>query len=401
MLNGHLFGATRADQPQLEQNPHHRPNQQQERMAGMRYVIYASALVAAGLLVAQLAAQLYNRAQARRLLGSIPVRAPPALLVAGGLQPERPAHCPTEERRSAHLSVPVHLLVQLLALQLLLVLLVESQNYFSWRPLPAPSTDQSGSFEPIGASTWLAVVALYYLIASITCWLAVRLAELNLSLSPLCPVVCQRMLGSRGEPTDAHSPASSSSLSRAMLAEGSSEAPSLDDKSQAQYSSSATGNAISTSSIYAANANQQRAHEAPPGRLQASISPGSSFSSSTGDHNLHRHLHHLALANHGARLARPELEPVSLGLLAARLARLALTHLLPVVLAALVGWLTAGRAAKLNALLYTSQGGPMSQLAYWPLLVDASWPYLAGLIYYGPSVSVSRPPRALQREQPL
>lgn len=420
MLNGHLFAggaaATRGDQAQSDDqhyyparynhHHHHQPPQLDQQAAGAHWLIYASALVSAVLLVVQLGALAYQRAHTRRLLASMPAQPPPSLLVANRRQPAKLEPSANQLRASRHrkLRVPAHLLVQLLAVQLLVVLLVESQNYFLRRSsarnlLLAEMHEQPEvATEPIGAPTWTAVLALYYLIASITCWLAVKLTWLNLSLAPQClRGACSRLLCAPlgecpGAGLDQRSPVSSGSLSRAALAaDGSSGAPSLDgcDKQYGIATNSsagtpATGNAISTSSIYAPNQQQQQQQAFQVGagrsaaelqRLQSSISPSSSFASSSvlGDTN----------QRHSGRLG------AGLRALASRLAHLSLVHLLPVLLAGLIGWLSSARAAKLNNQLYTSQASPMSQLACWPLLVDASWPYLAGLIYYGPSVSIS------------
>lgn len=127
-----------------------------------------------------------------------------------GLFPSRLSTCSVSQLLK-QLTFPIHLIVQLFVLELLIVLLVESQNYLerrtarhahlllnstttaspSWnwqtsqfmQPLDfivaVPPSDQ---LTPIGLITWLLVITLYYLIAAITCWLAGQLIRLNVTL---------------------------------------------------------------------------------------------------------------------------------------------------------------------------------------------------------------------------
>lgn len=234
-LDGHLFS-----QQQHQESTAGR-QKQQSSSATPRALIYGSCLASCVLLVAHLLALAYNRAHARKLLGAIPARAPPALLVANSAQLARklddassyvsaikqqqqqqqqsdqtganyhelvsaattttttassssPTYGNAHEaafaavaaaseplaaassgdvpaRKSAgggNVRVQVSLLAHLLALELLLVLLVESQNALLDEASP---DDAAGEWDFMGAGAWLCVLALYYLIAHVYMWL--------------------------------------------------------------------------------------------------------------------------------------------------------------------------------------------------------------------------------------
>lgn len=102
------------------------------------------------------------------------------------------------------LSVPIHLIVQLLALELIVILLVESQDYLQRMQATrrgmllrqhqqqslqssllygsgVPASEHQGDpmLDPIGLITWTLMLTFYYLIASIFTWLMGQLLELN------------------------------------------------------------------------------------------------------------------------------------------------------------------------------------------------------------------------------
>lgn len=99
--------------------------------------------------------------------------------------------------------VPLHLVAKLLALQLLLLVLIESQTIlqqnvqlarraFLQNSLLAPASLMAGPLadqqqqqqppaplNPVGLVTWLTVFAFYYLALSLLCWLLAQLIQLN------------------------------------------------------------------------------------------------------------------------------------------------------------------------------------------------------------------------------
>lgn len=343
------------------------------------------------------------------------------------------------------LSVPIHLVVQLLALELLLVLLVESQNYLqrmqsrrglaAFRGYAGP-VPEDPVLEPIGLVTWVLVLTLYYLVASVFTWLASQLLELNLDCFREA-----RSAKSRNQLRPSNSTNSSVAsdksaqygLTTATATSNSTAfASSLNPAGSGLYATSnrqlnanqlylvETGQASCYGQTAAGQYNASLEHQQA---FQSSTSPSSSLSSSAGgDQHLGgpldpAHLHNQAhsgqqVANASRQLigttgnSRQRIASARRASLFERLIgtgcsasqmnnyhqghrkplnRL-LVHLTPVLLAGLIGWLSAGKSQSMNALTFT--GSLSSQLACWPLLVDCSSSGLSVLLYYLPAVSL-------------
>lgn len=477
MLDGHLFEPVQAEVGSAGAN--------------LRLLIYISCLISVILLALQLAALAYNRAHARRLLGAIPAHPPPPLLVtnlrAANSQQQIPAaNCSDQttptysssdyslalqasktrleqqqfgfgavveplrslfppNKSSRRLIFPIHLIVQLFALELLIVFLVESQNYLQrptrisqhahllnmsagWQPaqffqfaqmqhqentFPASSSDQ---LNPIGWFTWLLVLALYYLIASVTCWLFGQLLKLNLSL--LSQHWHLKHLASSCSPS---SSGSSSAASDKSIQYGATNSTAISSSANPApvsiYSQQQQQNhqRLPTSNLYGGanscygqyNTNNNTSNQRQLNNLQSSTSPTSSFSS-TGNQSMSDPntalsrleadsnrlygepftLRLAAQANKKGSSKHAELiSPLKSSLIKLSLDKLYLfvVHILPILSVLVIGFLSTSKSDTLNALTYTTSSA--FQLAHWPLLVEFSSTPFAVILYYVPSVS--------------
>lgn len=402
MLDGHLFSGGGADQ-----------------LAGnglsARLLIYVSCLISAALLALHLAAAAYNQAHARRLLDAIPKPAPvPPQLLASLPTPAAVGPQQQHQQQSSQsnsdasptysasdytfghklklpeapdsaasstaplsLKLPTHLLVQMLALQLLLVLLVESQNClqragFRAATPPYRQWPDEAALPPVGTPTWLLVLALYYLTTALTCWLMGQLIRLNLSLSSSLSAAS----GARQRPLRSSASTSSSAAS--------------DKSAQSRAGQSAVNPSAGSMYTSARSNNVTCLAQSQLAQLNSSTSPTSSFSSING-HSIERQLALSRLEDsaqlYGQLAAEgPRGRRALTRLLEERApAELLVVHALPLLATLTVAWLSAARSHALNALTYTSSLG--AQLAFWPLLVDASATPFSALLYYGPSVS--------------
>jgi len=356
-------------------------------------------------------------------------------------------------RRPTRLTVPIHLFGQLLALQLLLVLLVESQNYnqrtrppasqlfqpdLSLSFAPNPGADQ---LRPIGAITWILVCLLYYLIAAFNCWLLAQLVELNVAIFEEETRQSGQMAAAASSYSSSSSNGGSSGASDKSIQYGATNSTVLSSSAN-QVSSSIYGQRqqqqqmVVNANFYGApsacygqaghNYGGQRQHSVGGVPIsagpQSSTSPTSSFSSagrqsadqqtalgrledsarlygqppvsllSRQHQNQHQHQHQ---RKHRQRQSSPYASTLLERLLdpwglQGPVLNSLVVHGLPLALVALVAWLSSGKAQLLNSLLYTTTFG--AQLASWPLLVDSSYPTFSKLLYYGPIVSISPPP---------
>lgn len=338
------------------------------------------------------------------------------------------------------LSVPIHLVVQLLALQLIVILLVESQNYLqrmqnrrsaslmmTFRQqqnggglIYGPTNEQQQldpTLDPIGLITWSFLLAFYYLIASIFGWLASQLLEINLDWlgdsSSSSNLVAIKAAGSKGGQLRTSNSTNSSVASDKSAQYG---VTSTSATNSTAFASSV--NPAGSSSLYASGGNarhqlnanqlylvetgqascygqttldQHQHHLQQTGHpFQSSTSPSSSLSSSAGEQHLSQLQHQ--------RTSRQRISPRRAGFLRRLLGfnskrasksnqlNKFLVHLFPILLTGFIGWLSASRSQIINSLTYTSSLG--SQLAYWPLLADCSSSALSLLLYYLPAVSL-------------
>lgn len=414
--------------------------------SNQRPLVYATCLVCALLLAVQLAAGAHCRAQARRLLGSMPAEPPPPLLVANqshqaatrrsattttttttsqlsssvdqsptystsnddyssalaitknklmstingdydfAQQATGTSRKPRQQARES-LVVPMKLVGQLLFLQLLVLLLVESQNYLA-RNLPLRQllslqvsnfygepalvdTKAQEQLNPIGWLTYLVVFGLYYLISTLTCWLLGQLLKLN------------GCLGRQQRKLSGHSNVVGPADKQTYLAAAAATAhqgPLINNYQQQQHHSSTSP---TSSSSY-----------------QSSSSAGQGEQASSA---LYQHHHHLQtkqvmlpaqLASRGASTSASQLDG-DLWLTRMCLSQQVqwtLTNLAPLLISAAMLYLSCcwpdSLSQQINLQTYTSSFG--SQLAFWPLLVDSSWTLPMGLLLFLlPSVSIS------------
>lgn len=77
------------------------------------------------------------------------------------------------------LKVPIYILCQLFLIQLLVLLMLISQNWWQNRQQMQQQTQPQLMLDPIAQITWLIVILFYYLISSFTCWLLVQFLKLN------------------------------------------------------------------------------------------------------------------------------------------------------------------------------------------------------------------------------
>lgn len=483
MLNGQLFGS---DQQQTMGTG----SASEQNATNHRLIIYVSCLISATLLALQLAAAAYNKAHARRLLGAIPAQPPPPLLVSNlrvanstpsalnsshhgqpnqtatncsdqtsptystsdysvALQASKmkleqqqqqhqlndpsglfPSRFPSVSKRLKQLTFPIHLIVQLFLLELIIVLLVESQNYlerrtrhehllnptWSWQtaqslqPNFVVSVPPSEQLNPIGSITWLLVLTFYYLIAAITCWLAGQLLKLNVSLVEQQHHL-KRLNGS-SSPSSLRSSTEASDKSihydatNSTAVSSSANPVSASICSQQQQHNSrlpvATNSFYGPSSCYgqySTNNNQQH-HLQQLNNLHSSTSPTSSFSSvgnqSMSDPNTalgRLEVDSTRLYGEAPRFgvstnlgsAKNQLSGQSLIKLPLDKLYLFVMHVLPVSLVIVIALLSASKIDALNASYFTTNYS--FQIAYWPLLVELTSSPLSIIIYYEPAVS--------------
>lgn len=333
---------------------------------------------------------------------------------------------------------PIHLVVQLFILELLIVLLVESQNYLerglrnsnllfnstlNWQTAQffhpelvvatPPPPQQSDQFNPIGFVTWFLVVTLYYLIATITCWLAGQLIKLNVSLviqhcylKKLLTGSCSpSSVGSSTEASDKsiHYGATNSTAISSLAAANPVSVSICSQQQQQQQNSRlpvATNNFYGQNSCYGqynGNAQHQLHHL---NNLHSSTSPTSSFSS-TGNQSM---------SDPNTALSRLEVDSTRLYGEIPRAGGISISgekvtpfdghrfvnlpldklylfviHVLPVFSVIVIALVSANKIESLNGLFYTTNFS--FQIAYWPLLVELTSTPLSALLYYEPAVS--------------
>lgn len=433
-----------------------------------RLLIHVSCLLATILLALQLSASLYNRFHARRLLASIPLHPAPSLLVTSSQTLQSRANgggdtynssimdgndyasavckaaqsIPALEQsywqtnpnshwqsnrsqldfdrrhrakqnsirapmRIANLRIPIHLMVKLFAIQLLLILLVESQTYFI-RPFRFPFITQISKSAahggakltpPIGRSTWLLITLLYYLIASVTCWLFSQFIRLNMTFFSYRNLVSSSdtrsrqlrsacLFGSGG--------ASISDQNSALPGGESTSSSDGSDHSDKTHTSHYDNSSASVVALAQSGANPVGATICNPRSNQTAAaiygglqncyattgnghvcSPGSSVYSSI-EHPRHQ-LQHLRKLSSSSSYPNSEQ--------AVGLAHFGLVHLAPIVMSLIQLWFSSGSASTtaINELTYVTSFG--LQLASWPLLIEATWLQFSLLLYAGPIVS--------------
>lgn len=321
--------------------------------------------------------------------------------------------------------VPIKLIVHLFAIQLLVVLLVESQNYPP-RPMvdlhlrPDGSWDfRNQSIRPvdqilptIGLVTTCLVLALYYFVASFTCWLAAKLVGLNLRLFRLNSLVTGSTKSIHGYQLSSSSTSASSTSSTG--GEGSDK---LTQYGGATTTSTSTSpNAVAT--IYGGMRQQQQQHQVygngygqnGQNGQPLGVSPTSSFDSSAAvtaaataveqqriygrPHLAHlagnshlRHLsyssnHHHKRGNHFTRILGSLCSLSSSSTTCSLL--WTIENILPLAITSLIGWLSLKESQAINALAYVTSRS--AQLNTWPLLVDCGSTGLAIILYYLPVV---------------
>lgn len=332
------------------------------------------------------------------------------------------------------LKIPINLLIQLIATQLLIVLLIESQSLLgSWRKraLVAQQTrahllfqldtslaaggggglePQDAITNPIGPLTYALVWALIYLQATLAFWLLGRFVQLaTLALAS----------ASSGKVAASKSSARPSSLAANgkhpyVVVEP--RPPLLNNTHSAAAAQSSLGQA---NDVHVYNQQQQQRQYQAAGILAgaAAISPASSSSYgalTSASSNA------MAAAAQQQQQQQPQLPPpppqsiylcnnnvgrcysASSKALATTTTtttsslvavcqsdafRWILVHAMPAIASSVIVWLACDReAAWINASAYTLNGY-FAQLAYWPLLVDACIGPLGSLLYSMPTVS--------------
>lgn len=364
---------------------------QQQTTINVRLLLYISCLLSATLLAFYLTALAYNQAHARRLLGSIPAQPPPPLLITNqnrliggaldnatnstynstqsasndsysaamattlGLSGAKEA----VDRESGHVKVPYYIYIQLFILQLLMVFLVESQNYFSKnsRSYSASLCQQQPEqlVNPIGLITWAVVLVLYYLILSLTCWLLGQLIKLNLRLVTA---------------------SSASQRNRASL-----------------YG---TGNgAVVARNVYGSNVYNQQLSTISPSSSSYSSAENGQQQQQQSNYTLQRGQPpaELLMKSHATGQVRAKSSTGCLSALICgnkylndKMIDLLFIHFLPVLATIAILYLNWNVSQAINYYFYTLSYG--SQLAYWPLLVELSVPFYS-MIIYTPIVSTS------------
>lgn len=483
MLNGHLFESVvppAIGQPKL--------------------AVYISCLISAALLTLHLLSVAYNRAHARRLLGSMPADPPPPLLISSS-QPSRPqqllgsggsrpmppnmsslettptygsnmetsatatattttatsdhyqqqqqqakfqpaasscfdlignvvdlqaigaaasslgvinggggASCPTTSSSNQfkrQFQVPIHILVQLLALQLLVILLVESQNYIhdmgsaaansqhvdpttAWMPAAAAAL---ASKNPIGPITWLLVLALYYLIGCLTFWLMGQLVKLNLNLASLSlatqPPGCSSWWPNNNNRTGSSTSSSASSSSSSTNKQQQQQqhqlasifAPSSISSTQSRDSPTDSTDGVKYGggqTIYGAGQRTMNLYGGGHPSVFYGTTSGLQQQSLANNNSNTNQGYSSSAGNLLGYLLNPSIsKPI----------QLIVCHLCPCIFVTFIVWLSAPRVAWFNSLTYTTSFG--LQFAYWPLLVDLIGATTAQstLLYYIPAVS--------------
>lgn len=347
-----------------------------------------------------------------------------------------------QQQWSNRFNIPIHVLVQLLTLQLLLVLLVESQNYLQRNrssstasyllttlltneSAPITNVQQQSMLNSIGTITWLVVLILYYLIASVFFWLIGHLLKLNINLINLGKVI---LASSSKNKNTSDNGDCDRKLFGISPSNGSGGSTTTTDNNNNKYNSGAT---ITTASIYngptttattttttitrAANQHQsagnfygapgtnqcgyngtalvQSTAALPGQQFNASTSPSSSTFSSQSIADLaaynNHHLHHFSKSNIKKGHANTSLFSYILSTITnpIKLVDLVIVQAMPIVTTILICLFTSNKSQLFNSLTYTTSFG--AQLAYWPLLVDMSSSLFSLLIYYGPAVSIS------------
>ena len=298
-----------------------------------------------------------------------------SLSVATPAGPLRPDPTSPEPARGLA-AAPVHLIIKMLALELLLVFLIESQNFLQRRPIASGlgGPEPLERLNPTGPTTWLLVLALYYLVASLTFWLLAQLLQLN------------------GQLASSTSACSSSARS---------------DQQQRQQQQ-VYGPAGPLRPLAAANLYGQHASASPTSSFSSSpraLAAEASSAAALGRLEADSARLYLALNQTGTGPAPPERPRFAgraeclRGLSQSRALCWGLVHLGPLLAAAGLGLLSLERAQSINQLAYTSTSG--AQLALWPLLVDASWTLPLGLLLYAlPAVSVPMDPMNIRHPIP-
>lgn len=300
-------------------------------------------------------------------------------------------------RHFKQLRVPIHVMLYLFAIQLLVVLLVESQSLFA-RPRYAFAARQPTSdarpLAPMGPASWLAVSLLYYLVSALSFWLISRFVELAIML------VRPSLLLSRDPSTEllqsASSAPSSSEPNTVLPGSGSTASSDASDKTNPSHYDNSGASVLglahsvnpATSTICGPRATRKPALYAA--RAQNCYSTGSnqvgSASSSAYSSIEHQHAQ-LArrLSANERQLCWPKLPLANLSL------GFALVHLAPIVTT--IGFIVSSSNSKLygllNSMLYVTSFS--LQVASWPLLIASTWPYFMLLLSLACLVSRSRP----------
>lgn len=329
---------------------------------------------------------------------------------------------PAAKLRNKSLRIPCHLLFQLIGLEFLILFMLLSQNWF--RHSSAWYQQQQGAWRtpagaawwaPVGQANWCLVLLLCYLVSAISCWLLTQFLRLLVSCSPAprahsphhlksdgacylgagapssgaCALQRQGLVGpsrdsNSADVSSSHGNAtnSSSGTSNGRAADHNQElgASKLSQTTTATITSQYdnNGNILAASRLLHNNNNEPR-QPCYQRRLDRLVSDSSEATTA--------HYWPVGAARHSAAAGAclPGADRAACCLLHYQFY---LTHLLPLLLVALFYWLSNSQwqLIQLNELTFVSSFA--SQLACWPLILEAGAANFSLLLYLIPGVSV-------------
>lgn len=304
------------------------------------------------------------------------------------------------------LKVPINILIQMIAVQLLIVVLVESQSPLgSWRKQQQPTNtwrhhyshqpsaarlngglfqidEPTEALNPIGAITYTLVWALIYLQATLAFWLLDQFIQLAL----MATAASRGLSCNKQQRQQRHTQANDWHEPRPLFGPTPSHPDcnvygSATQQQQQQIAispaSSSSYGALTTSASSSQQQQQQQQQSAIYLCRNGQVNPARGYVSTT---NSKRPMicKTSSLVVYLSAVCRSEAF------------RWILVHAMPAIASTTIVWFASERGALwLNSSAYTLNGY-LAQLAYWSLLLDASMGPLGALLYSLPTVSSDR-----------
>lgn len=332
----------------------------------------------------------------------------PSNTLSYGVWPDRAKQAQTNRRRLVErnlrhfkqLRIPIYVMLYLFAVQLLIVLLVESQGLFP-QPRYAFAGSRQASTEtqplpPMGPVSWLLVSLLYYLVSAISFWLISRCVELSILM--IRPSLLLRRPTSSDQlqsPSNAASSADPSTVLAGSASTASSDASERSDKTNPSHYDNSSNSVLG---LGAHSVNPVNSTICGPRATRKPALYGARVSQncySTGSNHVNSassSAYSSIETNQHAQLARfnrrnvdndsdddeqfcwAKLSGSNLNL------GFALVHLAPIITS--FGFIVSSSSSKLygllNSMLYVTSLA--LQVASWPLLIVSTWQYFMLLL---------------------